>query len=71
MTDHSITVTPATDDGRAMWLARCPCSWRSIRCVSEFQAKQIGDVHVVEMARMQREWDEQARQRGGRGGRGA
>jgi hypothetical protein len=56
MTDHSVTVTPATDDGRAMWLARCPCSWRSIRCVSEFQARQIGDVHVVEMARMQREW---------------
>jgi hypothetical protein len=56
MTAHSYTVEPATDDGRAMWVARCPCSWRSIRCVSEFQAKQIGDVHVVEMARMRRAW---------------
>ena len=70
MVEHTTTVEPSTGDGRAMWQARCSCSAWSIRFPVPAQAEAWGRVHASEMARMRREWDEQARQRGGRGGMG-
>jgi hypothetical protein len=46
-TDHSVTVEQDASQGRTMFVAVCSVvDFRSIRCVSEEQAAEIGDMHL-------------------------
>jgi hypothetical protein len=45
MTDHTVTVEQDASQGRQMFVARCSCGLRSVRCPSPEQAAEIGDMH--------------------------